>query len=234
MARRIDLAEFVTSATSARDLPRDGRPEVAMVGRSNVGKSTLINALVRKDIARTSATPGKTRLVNIYRVQQLPGDPFYVVDLPGYGHASGGAKAREEFAGLIGGYFEARMPNAASGFSRTSPSPAEAAFPEDGVRQSAAGQGFSPAQSPLAGCILAIDARHPGLSSDVEALRWLSTVDAPSLLVATKADKLSQSENARLRRECEAAFGQPPLIVSALKGDGLDELWRRIRDWTSA
>ena len=94
--------------------------------------------------------------------------------------------------------------------------------------------GLPPSGSPLAGCILAIDARHPGLRSDVDALRWLSTVDAPSLLVATKADKLSQSDKARLRRDCEAAFGQPPLIVSALKGDGLDELWRSIREWTSA
>ena len=189
----------MTSAVSARDLPRDGRPEVVMVGRSNVGKSTLINALVRKDIARTSAAPGKTRLVNIYRIQQLPADPFYLVDLPGYGHASGGEKAREEFASLIGGYFEARMA----------------------------------ASSPLAGCILATDARHPGMRSDVDALSWLSTVDTPSLLVATKADKLSQSERARLRRDCETAFGQPPLIISALKGDGLDELWRRIREWTA-
>ncbi len=205
MPRRIDRAEFVISAVGARDLPRDGRPEVVMVGRSNVGKSTLINALVRKDIARTSSTPGKTRLVNVYRIQQLPTDPFYLVDLPGYGHASGGEKAREEFSALIGGYFEARGADV--------------------------GQGSSLAVSPLAGCILAIDARHPGLRSDVDALRWLSTVDAPSLLVATKADKLSQSEKSRLRRDCEAAFGQPPLIVSALKGDGLDELWRRIREW---
>ena len=200
MPRSIDRAEFVISAVGARDLPRDGRPEVVMVGRSNVGKSTLINALVRKDIARTSAAPGKTRLVNVYRIQQLPTDPFYLVDLPGYGHASGGEKAREEFSALISGYFQART---------------------DG------------APSPLAGCILAIDARHPGLRSDVDALRWLSTVDAPSLLVATKADKLSQSEKSRLRRDCETAFGQPPLIVSALKGDGLDEFWRRIREWTA-
>jgi GTP-binding protein len=201
MPRTIDRAEFVTSAVSADDLPHDGRPEVVMVGRSNVGKSTLINSLVRKAIARTSSTPGKTRLVNVYRIQQVPAPPFYLVDLPGYGHASGGEKAREEFAALIGGYFRART----------------------------AGSG-----SPLAGCILAIDARHPGLGSDVDALRWLSTVDAPSLLVATKADKLSQSEKARLRRDCETSFGQPPLIVSALKGDGLDELWARIREWTAA
>jgi GTP-binding protein len=217
MPRRIDLAEFVTSAASARDLPRDGRAEIVMVGRSNVGKSTLINALVRKAIARTSATPGKTRLVNVYRVQQLPTDPFYLVDLPGYGHASGGEKAREEFAGLIAGYFEARG-QAGGGRRKAGTAPPSALRPP-------------PSASPLAGCILAIDARHPGMKSDIDALNWLSTVDAPSLLVATKADKLSQAEKARLRRDCETAFGQAPLVVSALKGDGLDELWRRIREW---
>jgi GTP-binding protein len=200
MPRRIDRAEFVISAAGPRDLPHDRRPEVVMVGRSNVGKSTLINSLVRKDIARTSATPGKTRLVNVYRIQQAPADPFYLVDLPGYGHASGGEKAREEFATLIGAYFDART-------------------------------GGGP-PSPLAGCILAIDSRHPGLQSDVDAWRWLTALDVPSLLAATKTDKLSQSAKARLRRDCEAAFGQTPLIVSALDGDGLDELWKRIREWT--
>ncbi len=221
MPRRIDLAEFVTSAASPSDLPGDGRPEVVMVGRSNVGKSTLINALVRKDIARTSATPGKTRLVNVYRVRQLPAAPFYLVDLPGYGHAGGGEKAREEFASLVGGYFEARTPlfRAEGGRRRAG------AVPPPASR-------LPPSRSPLAGCVLAIDSRHPGLRSDVDALRWLATLDAPSLLVATKADKLSQSEKARLRRDCETSFGQAALIVSALEGEGLDELWRTIREWT--
>ncbi len=87
--------------------------------------------------------------------------------------------------------------------------------------------------SPLAGCVLAIDARHPGLVSDVEALRWLGTLAVPLVLVATKADKLSQAERARLKRECEEHFGVRPLVVSALKGDGLDELWKRMREWTT-
>jgi GTP-binding protein len=58
-------AEFITSATSATDFPRERLPEIAFVGRSNVGKSSLINALARRTIARTSASPGKTRLVNV-------------------------------------------------------------------------------------------------------------------------------------------------------------------------
>jgi GTP-binding protein len=63
-------AEFITSATNARDFPRDRLPEIALVGRSNVGKSSLINALVRRPVARTSGSPGKTRLVYVYRVKR--------------------------------------------------------------------------------------------------------------------------------------------------------------------
>ena len=102
-------AEFVTSAAGASGLPKDGLPEIAMVGRSNVGKSSLINALVRSKLARTSAAPGKTRLANFYRVEAAPRPPFYLVDLPGFGYARGGTKSREEFDALAAAYFTARV-----------------------------------------------------------------------------------------------------------------------------
>jgi GTP-binding protein len=98
-------AEFITSAASAADFPADGLPEVAMVGRSNVGKSSLINALLRQRVARTSAAPGKTRLANVYRVFRGSSAPFYLVDLPGYGYARGGREAAREFEELTRAYF---------------------------------------------------------------------------------------------------------------------------------
>jgi GTP-binding protein len=98
-------AEFVTSAAGEGDFPRDRLPEVALVGRSNVGKSSLLNALVRRQVARTSAAPGKTRLANFYRVRRGQSSPLFLVDLPGYGYARGGDAAAREFNRLVEAYF---------------------------------------------------------------------------------------------------------------------------------
>ena len=102
-------AEFVTSAAGADGFPRDRLPEVALVGRSNVGKSSLINALVRTPLARTSAAPGKTRLANFYRAKRGGQSAVYLVDLPGYGYARG-ARASDAagtgFESLIEAYFD--------------------------------------------------------------------------------------------------------------------------------
>jgi GTP-binding protein len=102
-------AEFVTSSAGADDFPRDRLPEVALVGRSNVGKSSLINALVRRPLARTSAAPGKTRLANFYRAKRGAQSAVYLVDLPGYGYARGARASQSAttgFESLIEAYFD--------------------------------------------------------------------------------------------------------------------------------
>ena len=106
---KVAAVDFVRSAASSADLPRDPLPQLAFVGRSNVGKSTLLNALVKRTVARTSAAPGKTRLVNLFRVtlaSQPTLDRFYLVDLPGYGYARGGEKSQAAFDLLVQQYFE--------------------------------------------------------------------------------------------------------------------------------
>lgn len=89
------------------DLPPKGLPEIAFLGRSNVGKSSLINSLLRrKKLAYTSSTPGKTRALYFYRVN----DDFYFVDLPGYGYAKAGKDEQRAWAALIEKYLEHRKP----------------------------------------------------------------------------------------------------------------------------
>jgi GTP-binding protein len=100
-------ARFVTSAARPADFPPETLPEIAVVGRSNVGKSSLINALVGQDgLARTSRTPGRTRLVNWFEIGSPP--RFFLVDLPGYGYAEVSQAMREGWRPLIEAYLEQR------------------------------------------------------------------------------------------------------------------------------
>jgi len=194
-------AEFVTSAAGARDFPRDRLPEVALVGRSNVGKSSLINALVRRKLARTSAAPGKTRLANFYRVQRESERALYLVDLPGYGYA------RSEPRSKGGGDAAAQQINRL----------ADAYFARHGAD----------AAGPVM-VLLLVDARHPGLETDLEAWTWLKSQPCTRSVVGTKVDKLTRAERARHTRELESLFDVPVTLVSAATGEGLDELWKLI------
>ncbi len=206
---KVISAEFVASAPEG--LPRGGLAQIALVGRSNVGKSTLINALCRRKVARTSAAPGKTRLVNVYRVA-LEGAgagrrDVYLVDLPGYGYARGSATAVRELALVAEGYFAASK------------------GPDPTVQRDV-GSGPAAGSGPLA--VLVVDSRHPGLESDIQAHEWLRTLGVEPVVVATKIDKLPRGERARNLKALERVFGTAALPVSAERGEGLDELWRRL------
>ncbi len=107
---KVTRAEIEASAAGAEGFPRAPLPEVAFLGRSNVGKSSLLNKLVaRRKLAYTSGTPGKTRLVHFYRVELAsPKRTLRFVDLPGYGFARVSKKERASWQGLIEGYLERR------------------------------------------------------------------------------------------------------------------------------
>ncbi len=106
---RARSAEFVISASDPRGFPRPDLPELAFAGRSNVGKSSLLNALVAvPGLARTSNTPGRTRLVNWFRVEPPQGKPVAFVDLPGYGYAKVSKSERAAWRPLVEAYLERR------------------------------------------------------------------------------------------------------------------------------
>lgn len=99
---KINLAEFVISNTDVSKCPQDRLPEYAFIGRSNVGKSSLINALTdQKDLAKTSAKPGKTQLINHFLINKN----WFLVDLPGYGYAKVSREKRDTFQKFITDYF---------------------------------------------------------------------------------------------------------------------------------
>jgi GTP-binding protein len=107
------IAEFVRGVAQASQLPTDRLPEIALAGRSNVGKSSLINRVLgREGLAHTSNTPGRTQQLNFYRVwpEGKAGPAFYLVDMPGYGHAEVSLVRRRSWAQLIDDYLSTRAP----------------------------------------------------------------------------------------------------------------------------
>jgi GTP-binding protein len=199
--------ELVASAAREDEFPRERLPELALVGRSNVGKSRLINALVGRPVARISAAPGKTRVANFYRVAPEGRPPFYLVDLPGYGYARGPRRAtREAFDRLAAAYF-----------GKTG----RVDFSEDPRGKNRPGLFFR-------GVLVLVDSRHPALAADAAAWAWLGGLGVARHVVATKVDKLTAAERRRHLAALEERCATSVLPVSAATGEGLNELWKTI------
>ena len=181
-----DLKFLGPMATANGWRPETTLPEVAFAGRSNVGKSSLLNRLVRrKALARVSKTPGRTREINFFSVN----DRFVLADLPGYGYARISKERKAEWWSLIDRYL------------RESPQ--------------------------LRGVVQLVDARHDPSEDDLRMFDFLADLGTPTLVVATKVDKLRRAEaTARVGTLADAlgVDAEQMIPFSAVTGQGRDEL----------
>ena len=196
--------ENVCGITSA--LPENNLPEIAFAGKSNVGKSSLINALMnRKALARTSQRPGKTQTINFYRInkgvteaeQEEKGfaPDLYLVDLPGYGFASLPEAEKAKWGPMIERYLHtSRM---------------------------------------LRAVFLLVDIRHEPSGNDIRMFQWIRENGFTPIIIATKKDKLKKSQVnknlAVIRKTLGIPSGTPMAAFSALTKEGLTEVWEIMR-----
>lgn len=204
----IKNATYVKSSEFISQCPEHRLPEYAFIGRSNVGKSSLINMLTNnRKLAKTSATPGKTLLINHFVIHSTPtlnassakkDESWYLVDLPGYGFAKRSKTERDRLEKMIASYILQR--------------------------------------ESLTNLFLLIDCRHEPQAVDLDFMRWLGGSNVPFSIVFTKADKLSrakltESVNAYLARLAEEWEPLPPYFVtSAESKQGREELLNYIEE----
>ena len=182
--------EFLISAASPKDFPKNRLPEIAFAGKSNVGKSSVINRLLqRRNFARVGEKPGKTIHVNYFTVDSK----CYFVDLPGYGYAKVSQSEKERWGKLMEDYFAAGRIDLG---------------------------------------IMIVDARHAPTNNDITMASWFIQSGCPFVVVANKLDKVKKSELkgnlATIRADLELPEECQVIPFSAEKGDGRDELMRRI------
>jgi len=185
---KVTKAEIEISAVSQAQYPASQLPEIALAGRSNVGKSSFINKLIgRKNLVRTSAKPGKTRTLNFYTIN----DTLYFVDVPGYGYAKVSKGEREQWGAMMEEYFETR--------------------------------------ETLRLVVLVIDSRHLPTKDDLQMVEYLSYIELPLLIVATKLDKVKRSQRVKQLKAIDVAFSDYENIniipFSAETGENKEKIW---------
>lgn len=180
-------AKFIKSAPTFKMKPEKNLKEIVFVGKSNVGKSSLINALVKnKSLAKTSSKPGYTKLLNYFEIDEK----FYLVDAPGYGYTASGGKHLDSFSEMMETYFD-------------NPS--------------------------LAGVVFIVDSRHKLSKDDEGFYEFIKDKGIPFILVASKSDKLNQSEKASIKKHITNDIGiEEFVLVSVTKNVGLDEVRTKI------
>ena len=196
---KIISANFIISAVSKEQYPHGILPEIAFVGRSNVGKSSLINSMLnRKKLVKTSSTPGKTQMINFFDINRT----FVCADLPGYGFAKVPKAVQKKWQGLVEQYLIHR--------------------------------------ENLQTVIFIVDIRRKPTDLDLHMQEWLEQYEIDYILVATKADKLSQAEQSKQLKQIRQAFlkdGKQEMVAYSSKNQrGRKELWKllqkRIDDYT--
>ena len=186
------------SVSDASHFPAPALPEVAFLGRSNVGKSSVINSLLGTKIAKTSSIPGRTRSINFFEIR-WPGKPeaeLVFTDLPGYGYAKISRDISQQWPSFIDPYLKERPC--------------------------------------LALCVTLIDVNVPPQPADRQLLDFLSGIGRPTLIVATKSDRLSGNQLPNALQTLAQEYPQSPILpFSARTGAGRQELWQEIRKQTS-
>lgn len=193
--------QFLLSAMDAVQFPASTAPEIAFLGRSNVGKSSLLNALVGEKAAKVSSTPGRTRAINFFALGE-PDSPgrdlqgrhrLVFADLPGYGYAKISKSISAGWPAFIEPYLALR--------------------------------------EPLKLCICLVDSNIPAQESDLQLIEWLRHAGRDFAVVGTKVDKQSGNERTRKLAALKRDLGVDDLLfLSSKTGYGLKELWKKIED----
>ncbi len=185
---KIHSAEFIKSSFEEKHWVDDDLPEISFLGRSNVGKSSLLNSLLnRKKLAKTSNTPGRTQAINFFLINES----FYFVDLPGYGFAKVSKKMRQDWGKMAEDYLAKR--------------------------------------EQLVLSIQLVDARHKPTNLDRQLYEWLTFYKKNNIVIATKADKLSNNKLFKSLKTIREFMPESKVLAySSITGKGKDGVWQEI------